>query len=331
MARSEATPALPAHESALALGARHSLKTTLLDFMAGKPDLGMKQSDADRLSSNLAAQVGAARFGDGTTLRADPAFPRISVVMPSYNQAGFLERAILSVLNQSYPNLQFIVMDGGSSDGTVAILRKYDRYLAWQSEPDRGQTHALNKAIRIADGELIGWLNSDDVYFQGALRNVHEAARQNPEAVLYSGLSAIIDEHDRVLQVPRIGQPSLRNLLHAGFGMASQAVFWRREIGGPPVLLDENLHFAMDLDLWLKLLGRGRGVFLPHLLGALRFYRGTKTAEHPECGFDEVHSLRKRYGVDDSTVGWRVRRNLLFACSVIQQAASPQRDFSTAV
>ncbi len=299
--------------------------------MAGKPGLGMKQSDADRLSSNLAAFVGAARFSDETALRADPAFSRISVVMPSYNQARFLERAILSVLNQDYPNLQFIVMDGGSSDGTLEILRKYDRYLTWRSEPDRGQSHALNKAIRIADGELMGWLNSDDVYFPGALRNVHSAARQDPEAVLYRGLSAIVDERDRVLQVPRIGHPSLRNLLHVGFGMASQAVFWRRNIDGSLVLLDEKLNFAMDLDLWLKLLNRGRGVCLPHLLGALRFYKGTKTADHPECGFEEVHSLRKLYGVDDSTAAWRLRRNLLFACNVIHQAASPQRDFSTAV
>jgi hypothetical protein len=310
---------------------RLTLKSILLDFMAGKPGFGMKQEDADRLSSSLAAFVGKPLFNDATDPRADSKRTRISIVMPSYNQAAFIERAILSVLNQDYPHLQFVVMDGGSSDGTVEILRRYERRLSWRSEPDHGQSHALNKAIREADGELIGWLNSDDVYFPGALRKVDQTARQHPEAVLLSGLSAIVDERECVLQVPRIGRPSLSNLLYAGFGMASQAVFWHREISGSTLPLNENLDFAMDFDLWLKLLNFGRGAFVPHLLGALRFYKGTKTAEHPECGFAEVHSLRARYGVDDSTASWLLRRNVSFACSVARQIAGPHRDFSGAI
>jgi hypothetical protein len=331
LAHSEEAAALSTEKLAPAAAARPTLKSILLGFIAGKPGFGMKQTDADRLSSSLAAFVGEPQFNDETDPRADSKQIRISIVMPSYNQAAFLERAILSVLNQNYPQLQFIVMDGGSTDGTVEILRRYERRLTWRSEPDHGQSHALNKAIRLADGELLGWLNSDDVYFPGALLKVDQAARQHPEAVLLSGLSAIVDERERVLQVPRIGRPSLRNLLHAGFGMASQAVFWRREIGGSTLLLNENLDFAMDFDLWLKLLSFGKGAFIPHLLGALRFYKGTKTAEHPKCGFAEVHSLRARHGVDDSTASWRRRRNLSFACSVARQMAGPRRDFSSAI
>ncbi len=303
----------------------------LLDFMAGKPGYGMKKADVDRLSSTLATFIGEPRFNNATVPRADSQRTRITIVMPSYNQAAFIERAILSVLNQDYANLQFVVMDGGSTDGTVKILRRYERRLTWRSEPDHGQSHALNKAIRLADGELIGWLNSDDVYFPDALRMVDRAARSRPEAILLSGLSAIVDQRDRVLQVPRIGRPSLRNLLYGGFGMASQAVFWRRDIGRSTLLLNETLDFAMDFDLWLKLLNRGQGAFVPHLLGALRFYKGTKTAEHPDCGFAEVHTVRARHGVDDSTADWRRRRNFLFACSIARQMAAPHRDFSSAV
>jgi glycosyl transferase family 2 len=331
LAPSEAHAVLSTEGRASGAAVRPTLKTMLLDFMAGKPGFGMKQADADRLSSSLARFVREPRFHDETAICTHSKPIRISIVMPSYNQATFIERAILSVLNQDYPNLQFVVMDGGSTDGTVEVLRKYERRLTWRSEPDHGQSHALNKAICLADGELIGWLNSDDVYFPGALRKVDQAARRHPGAVLLSGLSAIVDESDCILQVPRIGRPSLHNLLHAGFGMASQAVFWRKEIGGATLLLNENLDFAMDFDLWLKLLNCGRGAFVPHLLGALRYYKGTKTAEHPECGFAEVHSLRARYGVDDSTAHWRRRRNLAFASNIARQMAAPHRDFSSAV
>ena len=331
MAPSEATSVLSTQKLVPASAARPTLKNILLDFIAGKPGFGMKQADADRLSSSLAAFVSEPQFNDAAEPPADPAQTRISIVMPSYNQAAFLERAILSVLNQDYSNLQFVVMDGGSTDRSVEILRRYERHLTWRSEPDRGQSHALNKAIRMADGELIGWLNSDDVYFPRALMKVDNAARLHPEAVVYSGMSAIVDECERVAQVPRIGHPSLRNLLYAGFGMASQAVFWRREIGGSTPLLNDNLDFAMDFDLWLTLLSLGRGAFVPHLLGALRFYKGTKTAEHPECGLAEVHGLRARYGVDDATANWRRRRNLSFALCVARHLAAPRRDFSSAV
>ena len=120
-----------------------------------------------------------------------PDAPKISILMPSYNQGPYLETAIQSVLAQDYPNKELILIDGGSTDTSPDIIRRYQSHLAYSiSEPDRGQTHALNKALPHATGEIIGWLNSDDYYLPGAFRHAAEAFRQNPDALLVHGVAA---------------------------------------------------------------------------------------------------------------------------------------------
>ena len=126
-------------------------------------------------------------------------FPKISIVTPSLNQGQFIKRTILSVLKQGCHNIEYIVMDGGSTDNTVEILKKYEDRLIWKSEPDRGQSHAINKGFRMATGEIIGWLNSDDTYEPDALKTVIQFFSEHPEIDLIYGDCNMIDENDNII------------------------------------------------------------------------------------------------------------------------------------
>src|ERR1700687_1276429 len=149
-----------------------------------------KKSDNDSLSHFLSRlQIERAR--------AEPVCPKLSVVMPSFNQRQFIERSILAVLNQNYPNREFIIIDGGSRDGTVDVIKKYERYLAfWVTEPDEGQSDALNKGFSHATGEIYGWLNSDDLYMPGAFKHVADAFAMNPRKRIVHGDWLTIDGDD---------------------------------------------------------------------------------------------------------------------------------------
>ena len=158
--------------------------------------------------------------------------PLIAIVTPSYNQAQFLEEAILSVVNQDYPNLEYIVIDGGSTDGSVDIIRKYeDRLAYWVSEPDRGQAHAINKGFAKADGEIFNWLNSDDCLLPGAVRRVVETRRRYPTAVAWVGGCHRIRPDGRILNNPfhrdawmvslRVLRRGLRRLAQCGLSVLS--------------------------------------------------------------------------------------------------------------
>ena len=128
-------------------------------------------------------------------------YPKITVITPSFNQAEFLERTIKSVLDQNYPNLEYIIMDGGSTDGSVEIIQKYEKYLKfWASEKDNGQSHAINKGLKIATGEWVSWQNSDDIYYPGAFKSAAVAAQTHPEVGLIIGDVNLIDEKDRLIR-----------------------------------------------------------------------------------------------------------------------------------
>jgi glycosyltransferase involved in cell wall biosynthesis len=271
-----------------------------------------------RQSAALHDFVSEPHFDSASGRTDGPSHTRISIVMPSYNQALFIERSILSVLNQNYPNLQFIIMDGGSEDGTLDILRKYEARLTWRSEPDLGQSDAINKALSLADGEIVGWLNSDDVYFPGAFYRMHQAARKRPQAVLYSGTVAIIDREDCIGRIGKFIRPSARRLLYEGFVMSSQGVFWRRAMQPVARQYNPNLHHAMDVDFWLKMLAKGDAEFVPELVGGFRVYEGTKTSATGKRGLTEMSAIRKQYGVDDQTTIWRLMRTGLRISRLLQ-------------
>jgi len=237
--------------------------------------------------------VPAAAQGDAGSL------PRISVVTPSFNQARFLERTIRSVLNQGYPNLEYIVVDGGSRDGSVDIIRKYERYLAyWVSEPDEGQSDAINKGFRRATGDLVGWQNSDDIYLPGAFRKVGEEYRDAPGFEVYFGNMCTVDEADGILHEHRYTPFSVDFLLYDGWNITNQSAFFANEVVRKHSL-QVGLRYAMDGDFFVKVgLDGGRFRFIHESLGALRIHPETKSGTISQTvGVEEWARIRERAGV----------------------------------
>jgi len=179
--------------------------------------------------------------------------PKISIITPSYNQGQFLEETILSVLKQDYPNLEYIIIDGGSTDNSVEIIKKYeDRLTYWISEKDRGQTHAINKGFRTASGKILTWLNSDDLLLPGAVSMVADFFERYPETGFVYGDCHVINENGKLFYVSKV-VPFERNLLFYGRCLISQpASFFRRNVLDRIGYLDESFDFAMDIELWIR-------------------------------------------------------------------------------
>lgn len=205
--------------------------------------------------------------------------PRISIITPSFNQAAFLEETIRSVLLQEYPNLQYIVVDGGSTDGSVEIIKKYAPWLDhWTSEPDRGQSHAINKALARCDGEWFNWINSDDYLLPGALDAIAAAAGSHPSVRLITGRLRVVDPIGATIR--SYGVKLTANVADdiVNHRTAQPAMFYRRAPGTVP---DESLHFAMDYGMWTALLaehGAGAIANVSDELAAFRLHPDSKTS-----------------------------------------------------
>jgi len=183
-------------------------------------------------------------------------WPRVSIVTPSYNQGQFLEETIRSVLLQGYPDLEYIIIDGGSTDERLDIIKKYEPWLSgWVSESDRGQSHAINKGLKRSTGEFWAWLNSDDIYMPGTIFRSVKALQENSKVAVVYGDGLWINEDSIPIHVYRSGPLDARSLLtgDSGHGIPQATAFMRREavesVGG----LNEKLNMAMDYDLWIKL------------------------------------------------------------------------------
>ncbi|MGH8551953.1 MAG: glycosyltransferase family 2 protein, partial [Methylococcales bacterium] len=205
--------------------------------------------------------------------------PKVSIVTPSYNQVRFLEQTLVSVLNQDYENLEYIVIDGGSTDGSIDIIKKYeDRVNYWISEPDAGQSHAINKGLQIATGDIVAWLNSDDIYFPTAVSHAAREFQHNKNLALFYGNCVFIDENGRFIryftEVEDWNEIRLRN--YTDFIM-QPTTFFSREKLNQTGLLDENLHFGMDWDLWCRLAQTGDVCYRDLMIAANRDYKETKT------------------------------------------------------
>lgn len=206
-------------------------------------------------------------------------YPKISVVTPSYNQAEFLERTIRSVLDQNYPNLEYIVIDGGSTDGSVEIIRRYaDRISYWVSEPDHGQTDAINKGLRQATGAWVAWQNSDDVYYPGVFEALIKTAANREDIDLVIGNINLIDTQDRVLRDVHYVTPSYGAMLAEGMVLTNQAAFWRRRVHAEIGYLDESLDCSFDYEWFLRLTKGRKGKHVNQVWGGYRLHDATKTS-----------------------------------------------------
>lgn len=217
--------------------------------------------------------------------------PRISVITPSFNQAAFIERTIRSVLDQDYPNLEFLVVDGGSTDGTLEVLRRYEGKLRWISEKDRGQADAINKGIGMTQGEIVAYLNSDDAYESGTLERVARYFTEHPDAMWVTGKCRIIDEHDREIRKPITAYKNclLRryrySLLLVTNPISQPATFWRRQVQEEVGLFNEAEHLVMDYDFWLRVGRRYEPAIFDAYLANFRVYPTTKTSSSFMHGF----------------------------------------------
>lgn len=220
--------------------------------------------------------------------------PLVSIVTPSYNQGDFIEETIRSVIAQDYPRIEHIVMDGGSTDKTLSILRKYEGRLEWSSGRDKGQTDALNKGFGKAKGEVFAWLNSDDIYYPGAVSKAVAAFRANPGAKMVYGNGNYIDTRSG-----KIGEyPTLpfdyEELAESNYICQPSAFFTAeafREAGG----LDEGLDYVMDYDLWVRICRGSRAVYIPELLGALRIHPASKTTAQSVKTYEEMLKTAKKH------------------------------------
>lgn len=175
-------------------------------------------------------------------------YPKLTIITPSYNQAAFLERTILSVLNQGYPNLEYMIVDGGSNDGSVEVIKKYGKYLSWWvSEKDRGQVHAINKALERATGDYISFQNSDDVYFPGTFTRFGEAALKYPVDILYGDLYMITTD-DEVTEILKTTSYDFDSQILEGMQIHNQSLFFKRSLVEKYGMFDESFRFAFDYD-----------------------------------------------------------------------------------
>ncbi len=211
---------------------------------------------------------------------ADGDWPSISVVVPSYQQATFLEETLRSILLQGYPNLELLVMDGGSSDGTVDLLERYGQWIdGWVSEKDGGQSAAVNKGWRRAKGELLTWLNSDDVLAPDWAREMAQALTADASVDLAFCDVQVMDAASRPLWVYHGQIPSLEQMvLYWKTTFAQQGFLMRRRVLESCGPLNEHRHFAMDTEYWLRLLLAGKSFrHVPRILGRIRMHEATKT------------------------------------------------------
>jgi len=209
-------------------------------------------------------------------------WPRISVITPSYNQGQFLEETIRSVLLQGYPNLEYILIDGGSKDESLDIIKQYEPWLAyWVSEPDRGQSHAVNKGFAMASGEIVAWLNSDDQYLPGTLKTIAEHARRYPEAGAWAGGGRRLDAKNRKTIWERL-PPGLQfdEIINWNeYYLPQPSCFLNRNVLRDEVYLNESYHLQMDFDLWLRISRKFTMVPISQILTTNLYHSQAKTVK----------------------------------------------------
>ena len=221
----------------------------------------------------------------------------VSIVTPSYNQAPYLEATIRSVLEQDYDQIEYIIVDGGSTDGSGEIIKRYaDRLAWWVSEKDRGQTDAINKGFARAKGDVLAWLNSDDTYQPGAIREAVAYLKAHPEAGMVYGDCNYIDENGRVIGRFPAARTNYARLRRGYVHIPQQSSFWRGDLWRKVGPLDPTFYFAMDYDLWVRLAAEAPLHYIPRLWANFRLHSDAKTVLADERCWPEMLRVHQRLG-----------------------------------
>lgn len=224
--------------------------------------------------------------------------PLVSIVTPSYNQGKFLEKTILSVLSQTYPNIEYIVIDGGSKDNSVDIIRKYEDKIAyWVSEKDKGQSHAINKGWQRAKGIYCSYLNSDDLLHPDAVMKIVETFSKNSDAAVVYGDSTFIDEKGNVIELEKGTPCNFKKLLIHGQGpyIVQPSSFYSTACVRKAGYIDENLHLSMDYDLLLKLAKNSQMIYIPEQISLFRLHSNAKSSTLAKRHWHESLKIKARY------------------------------------
>lgn len=228
-------------------------------------------------------------------------WPRITVVTPSFNQGKFIEETIRSVLLQGYPNLEYIVVDGGSTDQSVEVIRKYTPFLDyWGSEPDSGQANAINKGFYRSTGEIMGWLNSDDFLLPRALERIAAGFINHPSDSIVTGFRKVYDQQGRFARNFINDLPTNYYIRHY-CPICQETTYWRRSLWKKLGPLDEEFHYAMDYEFWLRALDSGYSFrLLPSYLGAFRDHPEGKSSTWQDVYQRDMNALYARYNLGAS-------------------------------
>ena len=225
---------------------------------------------------------------------------KITIITPSYNQGQFIEQTIQSVLGQNYSNLEYIVMDGGSTDNTVEILKKYEGKLKWFSKKDKGQSDAINKGLKMATGSVVAWINSDDYYLPGTLQKVANEFEKNTNLKWFTGDYIIIDAKGKEIhsfvraykkffsQFSSISTLSLLNYIN------QPSTFWRRAFIKQIGYLNESYRYCMDYDLWLRFMKVSPPAIINYPLSAFRIHSASKGGSQYKAQFREEIAVQKQ-------------------------------------
>jgi len=226
-----------------------------------------------------------------------PDTPLVSIVTPSFNHVNFIEATMQSVLMQDYPNIEYMVVDGSSNDGTVDVIQKYaDKLAWWVSEKDKGQTDAINKGFARAHGEFLAWINSDDTYEPGAVSAAVKYLQEHPEVGMVYGDCNFINESGNVIGKFNSAQTDYQLLRQGYVHIPQQTMFFRRELWEQVGPLDPSFYFAMDYDLWTRIAARSRIQYVPQTWANFRLHTSGKTIIADDRCWPEMVRVHYRDG-----------------------------------
>ncbi len=218
---------------------------------------------------------------------------KISIITPSYNQGQYIEETILSVLNQEYSNLEYIIMDGGSKDDSVELIKKYeDKISFWESKKDKGQSDAINKGLKKATGDIVAWLNSDDMYAENALVRVASIFENHPDVdIVYGNVWQVYPSKTVKHINPKFNPKGFLT----GVNLHQPSVFWRRKIHDEIGFLDQDLYYTMDYDLWLRIFYTYKSYRTDSILSRFRCHVEAKTSNNPKGIYADYRTCISRF------------------------------------